>query len=463
METKFINRNAELSFLNKKYASKNAEFIIIYGRRRIGKTALLNKFLENRNGIYFMGRLESKEDLLKRFNILLAEFFNDSKLFRDHLQSWDAIFEYINEKSEKKLIIILDEFPFIVEKFPEIISIMQDKWDNLLKNSKSMIILSGSSISMMEKYTLDYNSPLYGRRTGQWKVGRMNPKELYSFFPNYSLINILTVYSCLDTIPGYLTKFSKDKEVWVNITEQLLSKGEFLYEEVDILLREELRDTSNYMSILASIAGGLTTFNEITLKTNLDKSLISKYISKLETIDIIDKLMPITEKYKNKLKAKGALYYIKDNFIDFYFRFVYINKDSIERGLDVTEYVKKNMDQYMGKKFEKFIIESFSNVINEKFQYVGKWWHKEKEIDIVAINEEETKILFAECKWSDNVDAKKVLFELKEKAKSVLWQNKERKETYYIFAKSFNNKKVDGVTLIDLNDIEKALKQFNST
>jgi len=463
----FINRTRELEFLNKKFNSKQAELIILYGRRRIGKTELVLKFCENKEYLYFMGRLESKEDTIKRFNNLLIEKFNDKKLLNSKLQNWDSIFDYITEKSEKRIILMIDEFPFIADRFPEIISIIQDKWDSKLKDSNIMMILLGSSISMMEKYTLDYKSPLYGRRTGQWKIDKMGINHLKEFFPNYKIDNIIRIYSCLDTIPGYLTKFLYDKSPYDNIREKMFSKGEFLYEEIEILLREEFRDPSNYMSILSSIAGGLTTFNDIYNKTNLDKSLLSKYLSVLENLGIIEKIVPVTESYKSKLKAKGALYSLKDNFFDFWFRFVYLNKQELEKENSelVLKNIKNEIEQYVSKKFENFAVELLSIANVKEFNKIGRWWDKEREIDIVALNDSKKEIILGECKWQDNVETMKLLNDLKEKAKYVKWNINKRKDIYILFAKSFDKKvkEFEGneVYCFDLKDMTNMLEIKN--
>jgi len=457
----FINRVKELEFLERKHASKEAEMIVIYGRRRIGKTELMLRLCEGKEALYFIGRLESKEDIIKRFNNLIIGFFNDNHLLNSPLQNWDSILDYIAEKADKRLIIVLDEFPFIVDRCPEIVSVLQDKWDSKLKNSKIMIILSGSSVGMMEKYALDYKSPLYGRRTGQWKVDKMEISHLKEFFPHYHIEDLIMIYGCLDTIPGYLSKFSSEKSLDENVAERMLSKGEFLYEEVEILLREELRDPSNYMSILSSIAGGTTTFNEINNRTSLDKSLLSKYLSILESLGIVEREIPVTETYKSKLKAKGALYFLKDNFFDFWFRFIYLNKQEIEKGYayDVLKNIKKDVSGYMGRKFEKFSMEIVSIIGN--FNKIGQWWNKNEEIDIVALNEEKKEILFGECKWSNKINALEVVNELSKKARYVEWVGEKRKESFVVFAKSFSKKieEFEGkkVYCLDLKDIENAL------
>ncbi len=459
---KFIDRARELRFLEEKYNSDKAELIILYGRRRIGKTELLRQFIGNKTHIYFLGRLESKEDTIKRFNNSLLDLFKDLSLAKRRLANWDEIFDYLWEKTqEERIIIALDEFPFIVEKFPEIVSLLQDKFDNLFIKSRVMIILCGSSISMMEKYAVDYKSPLYGRRTGTWLVDKLDLKYLVDFFPTYTLEDLLIVYSCLDTIPGYLVKFSPSTSVWENIRQAMLSKGEFLYDEVEILLREELRDPSNYLSILTAIAGGATSLSEIHSRTMLDKSLLSKYLFILEKLGMVEKVLPVIASYKGRLKAKGSAYYLKDNFIDFWLRFVYLNKSDLEIGRadEVNSRIKREINTFLGRKFEQFIMKLIPAVF-PSFQTAGRWWHRDREIDLVALNEEAKEILFCECKWQERVDAAKVIAELKAKASYVQWNSGKRKEHYAIFAKSYKEKiKTQDEMLFDLKDIEKALRQ----
>ena len=459
--SRFINRIQELEFLDKKYKTSNAELLILYGRRRIGKTELILKFCNSKNHLYFIGRLESKEDTLKRFNNLLIEKFADSTLLNNPLMNWDAIFDYILKKSNERFILIIDEFPFLVEKFPEIVSILQDKWDSNLKKSKLMLILSGSSIGMMEKYALDYKSPLYGRRTGQWKVETMNISHLREFFPKYSQEDLVNVYSVIDMIPGYLNIFTDEKDFIDNLKDKLFSKGEFLYEEIEILMREELRDPSNYMSIISGIAGGLTSFNEIKQKTNLDKSLLSKYIGILESLDIVEKITPITHSTKEKLKSKKSLYGIKDNFFDFWFKFVYLNKQEIEKGnFNIISSLKDEFDRYASFKFEKYCKDFIYNQFSNNFNKIGKWWYKDNEIDIVALNNEKKEILLGECKWKEKVNPLEILKDLEEKAKLVDWNIGKRKEKFAVFAKSFIKKTSEfnghEVYCYDLKDIEKA-------
>lgn len=441
---KFIDREPELAFLEKKYQSATAELIIIYGRRRIGKTHLIHEFLKNKKpALYFLCRLESQVDALRRFNLHLMRTFDDLMLAERPLRDWDAIFDYIAEKAHQRVIIVIDEFPFLIERTPEIVSLLQDHWDSQLHATRVMLILMGSSVSMMEKHTLDYQSPLYGRRTGQWKVGRLHPMYLRQIFPTYSVEELMVTFGCLDTIPGYLVKFDPTVDVWTNIKERILAKGEFLHEEPIILLREELRDPSNYMSILSGIAGGFTTFNEIYQRSGLDKSLLSKYLHVLENLGFVQKLYPVTATIKTRLKGKGR-YKISDNFIDFWFHHVHAHQEMLEQQMqdDVLDLIKRDIHHYLGPKFEDFILRSFHALGIFSATTLGKWWHKNVEIDVVALNERENAIFLGECKWRDNVSAPSELNRLIQKARNVEWNKNTRKEVYGIFARSFS-KKVD--------------------
>jgi AAA+ ATPase superfamily predicted ATPase len=462
---KFVDRVEELSFLERKRDSPDAEMIIIYGRRRVGKTSILNRFLEGKPGMYFLGRLEPKEDSLKRLNNLFIEFFGDTALLNRPLRNWDDVFDYLADRSEKeRVVLVLDEFPYIVERSPQILSVLQDKWDNRLKGTHAMLVLSGSSVSMMEQYALDQKSPIYGRRSGQWRINKLDPSYLSEFFPSYSLEEQISVYACLDTIPGYLVKFSSGKSVKENLIDSILSKGEFLYEEVGILLREEFRDPSNYSSIISTIAGGTTSHNEIYTRTGMDKSMLSKYLYVLENLGIIEKILPVTHAKKARLKTRGGMYRLKDNFFDYWFTFVYPNASRLELGETQEVYAasRGEYEKYLGYKFERYITEILPR-ITAKYAQAGTWWHKEQEIDLVALNEQTKDILFAECKWKKDVAPEKIFSELIGKAESVEWNNSQRKEEYALFAKSYSRKitEYEGkkVACYDLSDLEDILKR----
>ncbi len=465
----FINRRQELDFLERKYREAGAQLVVLYGRRRIGKTELIAKFCEDKVFMYFLGRLESNDDTIRRLNEMLADFFQDTQLMRKPIRSWDEALDYINERcagQSRRTVIAIDEFPFIIDRFPSLPSILQDKWDNVLRASNIMVILSGSSIGMMEKHALDYKSPLYGRRTGQWMVGEMEVVHLVDFFPAYPIEDIITAYACLDMIPGYLAKFDPTASALDNVRSKILSKGEYLYDEVEILLREELRDPSNYMSILRAIAAGNTTFNDINNATGLDKSLLSKYIRVLIDLGMVEREHPVTASTKAMTSPRGGLHVIKDNYMAFWFQFVYPNRDQLERGnVDAAFRHEQALDEYVSTKFERFARAVIPHLGVGSFTRLGRWWFKDIEIDVIGLDEPGGNLLIAECKWSKNVDARAIVKKLQEKARVVQWKIETRTETFVVFAKSFSRmlESFEGnlVHCFDLGRLQQVLARKN--
>jgi hypothetical protein len=236
-----------------------------------------------------------------------------------------------------------------------------------------------------------------------------------------------------------------------NIRQKILRKGEVLYNEPMVLLKEEFREPKTYTLILKYLSLGYNTHGELSTVTGIEKGNLSKYLSVLEETRIIKYVLPLGQR-------RRGIYEIDDRFLNFWFRFVYPNLSDLEIGLvdEVFSKISKDMNSYFGSSFESLIFEKIrlKEIQGISSNEVRKWWYKDNEIDVVALNEDRKEILFCECKWKENVDADKVLRELKEKAKLVQWHNDERKESYAIFARSFKEKfKVPDVMMFDLRDI----------
>ncbi len=458
MNQHFVDREEELRFLERYYNKEGSSLIIIYGRRRIGKTELIKQFIKNKKHVYYLCERTSIKKNVEKFKERIAEELNIDWIKNVKVEDFETLFKIVRDILEKeKVVIVFDEFPYLIELDRGILSVFQKIWDEILSKTKTMLILCGSSIGMMENEVLGYKSPLYGRRTAQWKVKELDIKYIKEFFPNYSFEEILYVYSVVGGIPFYLLKLDKDKGFFENIREHFLWQGGFFYEEAENLLRQEFREPKNYMLILRAIADGKRKMGEIANETGLDKSAVSRYLEILQNLNLVGYELPVTA----SPKAKRRLYYIKDNYFNFWFRFIYPNKSRIEEGLGdlVLEDIKRSFNVYFSEVFERICRKITLKVFN--FTKVGKWWYKDKEIDIVALNENTKEILFAEVKWSDNVYAKKILRELEEKSKYVQWYKEERKEYYAIFAKSFKEKideyKGKKVYCFDLKDLERII------
>ena len=423
----FINRKNELEFLDQKFKQPDAQMVVIYGRRRTGKTELIKQFCKDKEFIYFLADKRGTVLNTSRFTSIAVEHFND---IPPKIEDFYLLFEYIKRRldPEKKMVLIIDEFSYLVEKDDSISSVFQGIWDEVLMNENVFLILCGSSISMMEHGVLSYKSPLYGRRTGQWKMSAFSFKEMREFFPGFLMTERAEIYGVLGGIPLYLKQFKK-RNLFSNIEEKIMTKGELLYEEVEFLLREELREYSSYYSILEAIAAGRTRIIEIADHSKIKAGDLPKYLDILIKLDIIEKVHPVTEKEK----TKKTIYRIRDNFFNFWFKFVFPHKSDIEMGNSqkVMDIIKQDFSSYMGHIFEdivkEFMIElNAKNVLPFNFMKIGTWWSGDKEIDLVALSKNEA--LFVECKWQSRKTDIDVLEKLIETAQFVNWQ---REKDYY--------------------------------
>jgi len=436
----FIDRQDELAVLNERYARKGAEFIILYGRRRIGKSELIEHLLKTTRGIRFLAREESKHLQLKKISRDCADFFHDTFLQQSPFGDWDSFFAYLAGKTKDRLVIAIDEFPYLVKEDPSLPSIIQEYWDTRLKDSGIVLILSGSSISMMEEYTMQHSSPLYGRRTGQILLHGFRFVDVLDYIGNFT--QAVEYYSVFGGTPAYIMAIDKEKEVFENITNKILSADASLFKDVEFVLRMELNEPRYYFSILLSIAKGNNRIGLIMNDTGLDKGLITKYLSILMDLQLVERKIPVTDNYRSR---KG-LYQLSDNLFTFWFRFVHPNVERIERGegdLVLRTDIQPQFAQYIGKPFESMVEDLFHEFNREgflpfHFDTIGSWWNKGEEIDLVAYQKESSSILFCECKWQDSVNAEKLLAQLKEKAMGVPWMDKTRKEYYCIIARSFS-------------------------
>ncbi len=420
----FVDRKDELRFLEEKYDEAGSQLIIIYGRRRIGKTELILRFAFGKPYIYMLCEKTTVEANLRKRALQMASFLGRESFGRIRFTDWEDIFrEFFSWKTdEKKVVIILDEFPYLIEVDRGAPSVFQKVWDEIMAmRNDVMLILCGSSVGMMETYVLGYRSPLYGRRTGQWKVGQLDPPSIWRFIPNYSLEDLLRVYGAAGGIPAYLKMFSPKLDFWGNIRKLYLSKGGFLYEEAFNLLRQELREPRTYMMILRSIADGKRRVTEIAVDTGLDKSAVSRYIDTLEMLDILGYETPILE----KPKTRKRLYHLKDNYLNFWFRYVYPHHDMVEEGRsrELLQIIRENYSEYMGGVFEE-VARKLLYKVELPFTpvKVGRQWGKTRdgksyEIDIVAYDRDRRRTALFEVKWADLSyrDAKRIINSLKEK------------------------------------------------
>ncbi len=457
MFIQFHNRNVELRILEKYLSRKGFDLLIIYGRRRVGKTALILKATKNMERIYFVAT--EKNNLRGFYRKCMSIFPEVTKLKED----WEVIFEYLKDKVD---VIIIDEFQNMIKEDKAIISIFQRIVDTILQDSNTNLVLLGSTVSIMTSKVLSYESPLYGRKTLSMKLEPIGFVHLKKFFPGKSMEELVEIYGFADGIPHYLIKINPNIYFWEWLQNELEEKA-FIIDEVDFLMRYEFEEVGTYKAILQAMAYGKAKINEIKDFTGLKRTDISPYLKNLIETGFIRREVPLLEKPKSK---KGR-YFIADNFLTFWFRYIHPNLSSIEEGIFSAETIKHTYRSYLGYVFEKICRQIVVNLIKSnylpRFTKIGKQWGKVPktkeayEIDIVALNEHTMEILFAECKWKENVNAEEVCRDLIEKAGHVNWHNEERREHLAVFAKSFSSRveEFEGrqVFCFDLKDIEKLI------
>jgi len=452
----FINRINELKLLDRLYAEKKPKLIIMYGKRRVGKTELLNAFAKRHKALYLAARQESEKDQLKKISEETAEFFKDEVLKLSPFQNYDALFTYLEQK---EMPVLFDEFPFLVESNKALPSILQEHWDKKFSQKNTLLLLCGSSIRMMESL-LGYQSPLYGRRTEQIRIEPMRFKDAINFFPELPPEQKIINYAILGGTPAYLTEFDYKKPALTNIKEKILQKNTFLHQDTLFVIRQELNEPSTYYSIIKSIAKGNTKIGEIMNDTGLDKGIITKYLQVLQNLQLIERKIPITE--KNPEKSRKGIYCLKDNYFKFWFKFVFENTEYIEQNKQeklIEEKIKPELPAFIGQAYEEIALDWLKEQKQFDNYLFGRWWDKRNEIDIIGIDKERNKILFAEVKWKDltKKKAEDILNNLKEKSKNVIW-NKNPEEQFMLIAKRIEKKEEltkEGNLLFDAGDLTK--------
>lgn len=436
----FINRKEEKEVIEKRLNSPGFEFFILYGRRRIGKTSLVLEAIKERQHIYY---LATEKDNLRKFAEHCALKFPELANYR---QDWEVIFDFLKGKAD---IIVLDEFQNFIAEDRSFLSLLQKIIDSSLSRSGLKLFILGSSVSMLDSAVLSYKSPLYGRKTGSLKLRQMDLFDSAEFFQKRSMQELVEIHGFAGGVPYYLIKI--DRPFWHWLSEELKRMDSFLKNETHFIMKYEFSDIGTYSLILEAIARGRTTIGEIKDFARLKRTDVSPYLQKLISTDFISRETPIIEK-KN---SRNSRYFINDQFVSFWYRFIYPNLSSIEERVFDARGITANYNEYLGFVFEKACLQFLLRKIRAgelDYLRVGRQWGRipsefrpeqgkeQYEIDLVALNDKKKEVLFAECKWKGDVDAERIARELNAKAKYVLWNNKSRKEVLAVFAKSFSRK-----------------------
>lgn len=404
----FIGRERELNSLEKLYASDKFEFAVIYGRRRVGKTALINHFIRNKKAIYFMGVESNDKQNLENFSKNILEYGVGIQADTAFL-SFQAALEYVFQLAEKeRLILAIDEYPYVARSSRSLASTLQLLIDKYKENSKLMLILCGSSMSYMEDHVLAYKAPLYGRRTAQMKMQPFDFADACRYFKNFSDEDKALIYGIVGGTPQYLLQMDDKLSIEENIKNTFFNSTSSLFEEPENLLKQEVREPALYNAIITAIATGSARMAEISTKVGAETSVCAAYLKNLMALGLVQKETPYGEKASRK-----SIYAIDDNMFRFWYRFVPENYSIISRGASDIAYkrMEPHLSDYMGKVFEeickqylwKLLLKGQSPV---EFGELGRWWgtdpftHSQTEIDIMGEQDKSTA-LFGECKWTN--------------------------------------------------------------
>ncbi|MEE1031088.1 MAG: ATP-binding protein [Ruminococcus sp.] len=462
----FLGRNNEIEQMNKRYQKGKFECIVMYGRRRVGKTALINEFCKDKPTIFFSALNASAQENIEALSKAIYVYKEPDRVSVPRYANYDDALEEITRMSEKeRLIFVIDEYPYLAKSEPSISSRIQHIIDHVWQHGNLFLILCGSSMSFMENQVLGYESPLYGRRTAQFKIKPLTYKEITAFNPQLSYEEQALVYGITGGIPHYINKLDVENDLDEAVLENVFNTASYLFEEPENLLKQELREPAIYNSIISAIAGGASRSNEICTKVGLESSICAKYLKVLLDLGIVMKETPIAEK-----PGKKTIYLIGDNFFRFWYRFVAKNVSSISSGRFPQIYdlaVKRQLSDYMGLVFEQMCRTYLLNYAEELpilLSEVGQWWgtdaktRKEVQIDIVGTPVEGKEYIIGSCKYKNEKIGVDEL-ELLQQYAAVFGRG--AKYHYYIFSKGGFTQGLQElgekgeVTLVMLEDIYK--------
>jgi uncharacterized protein len=442
----FVAREMELSLLNDLYRRDGAQFLIVYGRRRIGKTHLLNYWAENLSGryLYWGATQTSRVNQLRRFSQALWEFMNPRANADPEFSyiSWDAAFvEAARLAKEERLVLILDEFTYVMQADPEVPSILQHAWDHHLKASNLFLILSGSLAGIIQRTALDYQSPLYGRATARLKLQPMPFSALVDMLPNYKADRRVAVYAITGGVPAYIEQFDDRLNILQNLQERIVSPTNVMLTDAPFLLHEQLDEPRNYMSIIETIAAGYHSLTDVARMSGIPRSNISKYLSVLTELGYVERRVPAT--VRRPEQSKQGRYVITDPYLRFYFRFLAPNLSAIERGRtrQTISLLSDHLPDFIGTHtFEELCrewIDARAELDNFPFlpERVGSYWSKEAQVDVVAINWRTKDILLGECKWEQADVGRQVIQTLFDKTEKVLPKSRTWQVHYAFFSR----------------------------
>jgi len=448
MIREFVDRESELRLLEEEWKKPGGRLIILYGRRRIGKTRLIGEFVRDKPGVLYFAEDTSPSLQMRQLQASCAAFLNDSLLATLEINSWEQLFTYLaTHPPARRGYLVIDEFTYLAKNDPTILSALQKTWDTDLAGSPWCILLCGSMLGLMSDLALSSTSPIYGRRTRDMLLLALQFPDARKFL-SVSPIDALKIYLSIGGVPEYLLKAGDYGTFSDFIRREFFDRYGYFYREPYFILSQEFRELKMYQSILQAIAYGNTTPAQIAQFCGLDSRHLYPYLESMTRLGIIEREVPVL------VNTKKGVYRIKDRLFDFWYSFVFPNRQSIE--LNQVSIPDAHFDPYFGRQFEVFIRHE---VIPRLFPgyLIGRWWYGEEEIDIIGYDDHSATILFGECKWGvlSRNEARKILASLQEKSLHVRHARYTR-EHFLLVAREIKGKEAllsEGYLVLSLDDI----------
>jgi AAA+ ATPase superfamily predicted ATPase len=417
METEFVGRKAELQTLNDLWASGKSSLVILYGRRRVGKTRLLTHWLKSQgvdSGFYWMAEATSPHDQLRSFTQTFAAYEDpELEIHKDlTFPTWEHSFRQIAKLAEKQRVaVLIDEVTYIMEIVPDFVTSLQKAWDQWLKKSKVMLVLSGSDLGLIEQGLLAYKAPLYGRETAKMQLIPLQYSSTKLFFPEYDPTERIKIYAMCGGIPAYWERLNNhDKSVLDNLKQQLRLANNWLVEEARILLRDFIKDTHNFVGILRAISEGYEVFSEIAERAGISTGHTSRYLSILRETGFVKRITPLSD--KNPEESRKGRYIVTDPYLRFYYRYLSTSQSKVAMGRidELVETIENDLPNFVRKTWIDLCqhwvaLAASRGEIPVAVDDIGSEWKRGNDyiddIDILGISEKERTLVLGHCHWGN--------------------------------------------------------------
>ncbi|MEM9773311.1 MAG: ATP-binding protein [Chloroflexota bacterium] len=434
----FTGRTREIKQLDRLWNQSQATMLVLYGRRRVGKTRLITHWIKDRQkrALYWVAEPSSATDQLRSFSQAIYNFEKRGEPAPDDFTfaNWQQAFQQVAGLAERdRFALFIDEFTYVLAIDPSIAGLLQNLWDHMLKESNLFLTLCGSHMGMMQRQFLSYQAPLYGRATQQMHLQPLTFGTTASFFPNYRPDERVALYAIFGGVPAYWERIEPERSISQNIRRQLLTPNNLMQSEPRLILQDFIQEPHNYVSILRAISNGDRTQKQISIRTGLAQGHISKYLGVLREAGFIERRIPVTA----SISSRMGRYHITDPYLRFYYRFLSSRQAQLALGetdLALME-IRQHLIDFIGTHPWEEICREWTlragvrGKLGLTPDQVGSVWTKNAQVDVVGINSMEKTIILGECKWSTKSISQNVLQELVDKTGEIVprkgrWQVK---------------------------------------